>query len=562
MIIMLNILISIGGLRYYCDMTLELALAEIILLQRELEPLRSTVVTQAAQIQHMTLLIQKLTFELAVLKNLKFGQKSEASAALQGELFDKQSLELAQPGANPALNEAPKTPILKKIVNVAKRAPRVTLPSDLPVVETVLDLPDAQKIASDGTPLKCIGKDISDKLAVEPARFYILRTILPKYAHPRLEELGVQRADLPPQLIEGSLADISVYADVLVKKYDDHLPLHRIAEIYLRDGHVDLAKQTLCDWTMRTTERLAPLYRGIKLALLRDSVLHVDETGLPMLPPRLPKGQKHLQLRKTISARAWVYVGTASKLIFYDFTVNKAGEHVRDILQDWNPPDGIRYLHADAANNYDALYKQYDILEVGCWAHGRRKFFDIAKQNPQAQTAHLAVGKINALFEIERISTEKGESPEQRHARRQADAKPLVEALKPWLEKERLEILPKTPTAKAIHYLLNHWTAFARYLDDGRTRIDNNAAERALRVIALGRKNWMFAGSPRGGQAAVIAYTLIESAKAQGHNPRVYLQDVLTQLAALPPVPSQAQIQHLLPQHWTAPSTLPKSSSA
>ena len=555
---LIMILISIGCLRYLGNMTLELALAEILLLQRELELARSIGAAQASQIQHMNFMLQKLTFELAVLRKLKFGQKSEATAALQGELFAAPSLELAldaKTTVNPPVS-------LKKTSASPRSAPRITLPSDLPVVETVLDLPDAQKIASDGTPLKYIGKDISDKLAVEPARFYILRTILLKYAHPRLEELGVQRADLPPQLIEGSLADISVYADVLVKKYDDHLPLHRIAEIYWRDGHVDLAKQTLCDWAMRTSERLAPLYRGIKLALLRDSVLHVDETGLPMLPPRLPKDQKHLQQRKTISARAWVYVGTTSKLLYYDFTVNKAGQHVRDMLQDWNPPDGKRYLQADAANNYDALYRQYDVQEVGCWAHARRKFFDIAKQNPQAQTAHLAVGKINALFEIERISTEQGDTPQQRHARRQSEAKPLIEALKPWLESQLRELLPKTPTAKAINYLLNHWPAFTRYLDDGRTRIDNNAAERALRVVAVGRKNWMFAGSPRGGEAAVIAYTLIESAKACGHNPRIYLADVLTQLAALPPAPSQAQIQHLLPQHWIAPSTSPAPSSA
>jgi len=179
-------------------------------------------------------------------------------------------------------------------------------------------------------------------------------------------------------------------------------------------------------------------------------------------------------------------------------------------------------------------------------SHARRKFFDLAKQSAAAKTAYVAVEKINAIFTIERESSEAMETPEQRHERRQRDARPKLDELKRWLDNELREILPKTPTSGAIRYCLNHWAALTRYLDDGRTKIDNNAAERALRVVAVGRKNWMFAGSESGGAAAACVYTLIESAKACGLNPREYLEDVLRRL----PTTLQRDIDTLLPQNW------------
>ena len=250
--------------------------------------------------------------------------------------------------------------------------------------------------------------------------------------------------------------------------------------------------------------------------------------------------------KKPGKRQAWAYVAGSGKLLYYQFTTDKKGEHVRATLKDWNPVDGKRYLQADAASNYDALYRQGNILELACWAHARRKFFDIAKQSAAAKTAHAAVEKINAIFTIERESSEAMETPEQRHERRQRDARPKLDELKLWLDNELREILPKTPTAGAIGYCLKHWAALTRYLEDGRTQIDNNAAERALRVVAVGRKNWMFAGSESGGAAAACMYTLIESAKACGLNPREYLEDVLRRL----PSTLQRNINTLLPQNW------------
>jgi len=503
-------------------------------LERALEEnkkLRILDAEKTARIAHLELLVEKLTFQLAAIKRVVFGQKSEASSVLQPDLFGDLTLGLESQGSPDAtVQPAP----LKKVSSQAKAPPRITLPSDLPVEVVELDLADSDKFAADGTALKCIGVEISDKLAMTPSRFFIRRTKRFKYAHPGKEELGVKTAPLH-QIIDRGIADASVYADILVKKFDDHLPLNRISEIYLRDGKVSLSKQTLSDWVLSCASWLTPLCDALKKALLQESVIHVDETVLPLLHPL-----------KTINARAWAYVGGSGKLLYYQFTTDKKGAHVRETLKDWNPVDGKRYLQADAASNYDALYRQGKILELACWAHARRKFFDIAKQSTAVKTAHIAVEKINALFTIERESSEAMDSPEQRHERRQHEARPKLDELKLWLDNELRELLPKTPTAGAIGYCLNHWAALTRYLEDGRAKIDNNAAERALRVVAVGRKNWMFAGSENGGNAAACMYTLIESAKACGLNPREYLEDVLRRL----PSTLQRDIDTLLPQNW------------
>ena len=486
------------------------------------------IATQAARIAHLELLLEKLTFQFAAFKRMQYGQKSEASNALQAEMFGAQSIEVEAPA------DAVVKPVLTKSSTQPKAAQRITIPKDLPVEEIIVDIAESAKIDAEGTPLKFIGYDVSDKLAINPARFFVRRTLRKKYAHPMLEEFGVVSTPIL-QIIDGGIADESVLADVVVKKFDDHLPLNRISEIYLRDGKVNLAKQTLSDWVLACSSWLAPLAEALKMSILSESVIHVDETVLPLL-----------HAVKTINARAWVYVGAASKLVFYEFTTNKKGEHVRATLKHWNPPDGKCYLQADAASNYDALYREQPVLELACWAHARRKFFDVAKQSPAAKTAHAAVATINLLFDIERESSEANETSEQRKVRREKDAAPILKELKSWLENELRELLPKSPTALAIGYSLRHWIALTRYLEDGRTKIDNNAAERALRVVAVGRKNWLFAGSESGGVAAAVMYTMIESAKACGLNPRLYLEDVLRRL----PSTLNSQIATLLPQNW------------
>lgn len=510
-------------------------------LLREAEGHRREACGLRSEITRLAALVEKLTFELAVLKRLHFGQKSEGLSERMGDLFGV-SMAVEPTSAAPA---APVT-VARKASREPKAAPRVALPADLPVEETVLDVPEDQKLAADGTPLKRIGEEVSDRLAREPGRFFIRRTVRPKYADPKLPEQGVRIAALPARIIDGGLADESLYADILVGKYDDHLALHRIGEIYWRDGRIHIAKQTMSDWVLACARWLKPLHEAVLQALLQDRVLHVDETVLPLQAPG-----------KCIKARAWAYVGTEIKLIYYDFTVNKSGQHVRDRLAGFGGAERSVYLQADAASNYDALFQNNPhIREVGCWAHARRKFFEVAKHG-HTPTANGALERINVLFDIERLASEAGLDHEARRRWRAEHAKPKLDELDQFLKAEQQQLLPNTPTMAAIGYVQNHWTALTRYLDDGQCVIDNNAAERALRVVALGRKNWLFAGSENGGEAAAICFTLIESAKAQGHNPRHYLEDVLRRL----PTTLNKNLHTLLPHHWTPPAKAKDTSA-
>ena len=508
---------------------LPLSIAEFDLLRDENTRLVEQISDQQRDIAQLRVLVEKLTFQLAMLKRMQFGQKSELSAHM-GDLFGTPT-ELEQPAAA--------DPPLRKTSRQPQAAPRVTLPPNLPVAVVEIDLPAEQKVDAQGQPLRRIGEETSDRLALVPGRFFIKRTVRPKYADPALPENGVRCAPLPARVIDGGLLDESVLADIAIRKFDDHLPLHRIGEIYYRDGGVDLAKQTLSDAVLACADWLVPLHAAVLAALKADRVVHVDETVLPLQAPG-----------KTIKARAWAYVGTGVPLIYYDFTLDKRGQHVRERLADWGSPDNPVYLQADAANNYDGLYGQCPhIREVGCWAHARRKFFEAAKHG-KAPTAHGALERINALFEIERQASEARLDHDQRRRWRIEHAKPKLDELDRFLKAEQQQLLPGTPTMAAIGYVQNHWQALTRYLDDGQCVIDNNAAERALRVVAVGRKNWLFAGSEAGGHAAGVFYTLIESAKANGHNPRVYLEDILRRL----PATRNKDLDTLLPHRWTPPT--------
>lgn len=486
----------------------------------------------SAEVKRLSALVEKLTFQLAMLKRMQFGQKSEALSVLMGDLFGTPT-ELEQP--TPPLKAPP-----RKASREPQAAPRATLPPGLPVEVVEIDLPEADKRRADGTALRRIGEETSDRLALVPGRFFIRRTVRPKYADPALPENGVRCAPLPARVIDGGLLDESVLADIAIRKFDDHLPLHRISEIYYRDGGVDLARQTLSDAMLACANWLAPLHAAVLAALTTDRVLHVDETVLPLQAPG-----------KTIKARAWVYVGTAVKLIYYDFTLDKAGHHVRERLVGWGSPESPVYLQADAANNYDGLYAQSPhIREVGCWAHARRKFFEVAKAAGPTPTASGALERINALFDLERQASEAGLDHDQRQRWRAEHARPQLDELAAFLQTEQQQLLPNTPTMAAIGYVQNHWQALTRYLEHGQCVIDNNAAERALRVVAIGRKNWLFAGSEASGRAAGVFYTLIESAKANGHNPRLYLEDVLRRL----PTTLDKHLDTLLPHRWASPA--------
>ena len=494
------------------SMTLEAALAENTALRE--------------QIKLQSALIEKLTLELAILKKRLFGRQSEASEHLdlQGSLFDLTTLPVEEPSTPPSESKTPGKP-------PRKASQRMQIPENLPVeVETIT--PPAAEIEG----LVKIGVETSDRLAYTPGRFYVRRIEVEKYAHPKVPEMGVVSAKLPPRLITGGIYDESFIAQLMVAKYDDHLPLNRQREIYQRQG-VTLPISTMCEAVLTGGTALKPLWVHLQQHLLKRGELHVDETTMPCLAKE--------QTRKM---RMWTYLSSAGEeppIILYHFTPTKAGEHVRQFLKGWSG-----YLHADAASNYDELYRQNPhIREVACWAHARRKFYEIAEHAPTRVLAHEAVEQINALFAIERKAREDKLTPEEIRKRREQLAKPIVDEIKAWLEKHRPKLAPAAPTARAMNYLINHWDAFARYLDDGRLKLDNNAAERALRLAAIGRKNYLFVGNERSGEVTATLLSLIETAKANGLEPLGYLTRAMRELPLIDPESSDANARYeaLLP---------------
>lgn len=475
-----------------------------------------------AQLDQLRARLDKLQQQLLSLVRQRFGSTSENIKQLT--LFGSEDVEVIE-------QTAPDAPVTPKPRPKPERQ-RLVLPKGLPEERIEIDLPEDQKVAADGTPLERIGEEVTVKLGYRPAQYIKIVYVRPKYADPRQPENGVKCAALPPQLLDGSLLEASLASWLVVSKYADHLPLYRLAEIGKRSGIV-FPRSTLSDWVLATCDWLAPLFDRLRELLLKQGVIHVDETVLPLW-----------SVGRTIKARAWAYVGRDPKIVLYDFSVDKRGEHVRTFLRDWNGG----WLQADAASNFDALFLQRpQIREVGCWAHARRKFFDIAvaaDKNGTRVLAHEAIEMIGELFAIERDAKEL--NAEQRQAMRQERAGPKLAELKAWCEQQRDVVLPKSPTGGAIQYLLKRWDVFTRYLDDGRIAIDNNAAERALREIAVGRKNWLFAGSEQGGRACTIATSLIETAKAHGHDPQAYLTDILTRL----PTTLNKDIDTLLPMNW------------
>jgi transposase len=415
----------------------------------------------------------------------------------------------------------PRTP--KTSADEAKQQPkRELLPAGLPREEQVLDLPDDVKAG-----LVQIGTDVSERLAYRPGQFYVLRSLRPRYAAPQNPDAGVQQMPVPASVIPGGILDVSVLAEAAVSKFADHMPLCRFIDRCTRLG-VELSLSTLSVNLLTIAEVWLKSVQDALWILLRQRIsLHVDETVLPTLPePRSGAGQ-------TKKTRLWTYLNdTGPPIILYHYTQTKEGQHVRDMLSDWKAPNDIacaRYLHADAANNYEALYcQQPHILPVNCWAHARRKFYAIAQGSSSRIFAHDAVEQIDILFAHERAW--KTLSTEERFAKRQTEAKRQLEIIHTMLTEKLIGLSTSSATAKAINYLLKRWDNFTRYTEHGDLVLSNNAAERALRKAALGRKNFLFVGNERGGEAAAIYYGLIETAKANDIEPSQWLLNVLREL--------------------------------
>ena len=455
--------------------------------------------------------IADLQLQIAVLRRARFGRRSEK---LDQQLSQLELMleELQSTHADVVADKPPKP--------AAKRPVRKPLPDHLPRETQTLD-PETDACPACGGRLKPLGEDVSEILEYVPASFKVIRIVRPKCACASCD--AIVQAEAPTRPVARGLAGPGLLAHVLVGKYADHLPLYRQSEIYAREG-IELPRSTLAEWVGGTHQLLRPLVAALRRYVLDTDKLHGDDTPIPVLAPG--RG-------KTATGRLWTYVrddrpagSTEAPAVWFAYSPNRKSEHPARDLQSF---EGI--LQADAYAGFGKLYDSGRVVPAACWAHARRKFYEIAEAH-DSPLAQEALQRISALYAIE--AEIRGQLPNERQAVRQARAGPLLEDLQHWLQNTLHQVSRKSALAKAIGYTLKLWPALIRYRDDGRIEIDNNAAERALRAVALGRKNYLFAGSDAGGERAAAIYSLIGTAKLNGLDPETYLREVLTRIADHP----------------------------
>lgn len=508
--------------------------------QLDIEALKALVVEQHGQRQQASLAhlealsaqgheIERLRLIIEKLKRMMFGAKSEkVSVQIEQLELHLEELETAQAAAEASVD------VPEAETKTKSKPSRKPLPAHLPR-EVVAHLPEQDSCPGCGGQLRCFGEDVAEILEYIPANFKVIRHVRPKFACTGCER--VVEAPAPPRVIERGLAGPGLLAHVLVSKYADHCPLYRQSEIYAREG-VDLDRSTLAGWVGASSELLAPLVEALRKHVLAARKIHADDTPVPVLAPGNGK---------TKTGRLWTYVRderpageNTAPAVWFAYSPDRKGEHPRLHLKRFKGA-----LQADAYAGFHPLYDSGAIYEVACWAHARRKFHDIHAVHASPITSE-AIARIGALYGIE--EDVRGKPAELRCSTRQARAKPLLDELRSWLEKSLSSLSKKSETAAAIRYALSHWRALTRYVDDGLLEIDNSAAERALRAVALGRKNFLFCGSNSGGQRAAAIYSLVGSAKLNGLDPERYLRQVLNRIAEHP----VNRIDELLPWNLAA----------
>jgi transposase len=463
-----------------------------------------------------------LRHQLDVLCQRLFGKKSERVDPRQLQLALEQLANEPGPLTDPIEMDSGDTPVREH----QRRRPtgRRPLPAHLPRRRVEMDVAEADKRCACGHTKARIGESVAEKLEYEPASFVVIETVRAKYACPHCHE-GVVEVPAAPQAVEKALAGEGLLAHVVVSKYVDHLPLHRLAGIFAREG-VTLSRSTLCDWVAAVATALAPIGEQLRREITATSYVQTDDTPITVLAEH----------GGSYKGRLWTYLDPLGRQVVFDATRTHERDGPETFLADFRGA-----LQADAYAGYDGLYRTGRVREIGCWAHARRRFIEALMTDPQAT---LMVARIQQLYQVEHAAADL--DWEARRVLRQEQSLPLLAQIKTVRQDLMRTVLPKSPLGDAVRYLTNQWTALQRFLDDGRLAIDNNRAENQLRVVAVGRKNWLFAGSFEGARRAALLYSLVQSCKLVDVPPFAYLRDVLLRVAIHP----QRHIAQLTPKGW------------
>lgn len=488
----------------------------------DLATARALITTLQEQLATSQREVASLRHQLDVLCQRLFGKKSERVDPRQLQLALEQLANEPGPVTEPIEMDSGETPVRG---HTRRRSTgRRPLPAHLPRRRVELDVADADRICGCGHQKTRIGESVAEKLDYQPASFVVIQTVRAKYACAHCHD-GVIEALAAPQAVEKSLAAEGLLAHVVVSKYVDHLPLHRLERIFARDG-IDIARTTLCDWVADVATALTPIDAQMRREITAASYLQTDDTPITVLDER----------RGSYKGRLWTYLDPLGRQVVFDATRTHERDGPAAFLANFRGA-----LQADAYSGYDWLYRSGHVVEIGCMAHARRRFVEAFATDPSAARM---IALIQQLYDIERAAADL--TSDARQSLRRERSSPLLRQME--AERERLAhtVLPKSPVGDAVRYLTNQWTALQRFVDDGRVAIDNNRAENQLRVVAVGRKNWLFAGSFEGARRAALLYSIVQSCKLVDVPPFAYLKDVLIRLATHP----HRLIHELTPKGW------------
>ena len=484
------------------------------------------VVVQEEQLADRENRIKELQEQLAFLKHKLFGRKGEKINPAQLSLFNELTAQVEQ-----LQNETQQEEIT---YTRRKGHGRKPLPDDLPT-EDVVYPPESTDCPCCGKEMHKIGEEVTKELEYNPGSLFLRRHIRPKYACRKCEE-GVHIASMPPRPIDKGIAGPGLLAHVLTSKYADHIPLNRLQGM-LRRHSVEVSMATMCDWVGRMADLLMPIYEGLKKQLLAGSLIQTDETTVPYL---LKSDRK-----QAATGYLWTYLCESQRLVLYDFTTTRSATGPSRFL-----PGFSGTLLTDGYSGYEEIVKSEGLIRAGCWAHARRKYYE-ARLDDRGRCGQM-LKLIQDLFKVERKATEaiekstdpgvdqgaSGTTAPVKHfgadehlALRKAESKPLIDKIRTCAEAWSLEVLPKSSVGKAVSYMLNQWKPLNAFLEDSSLPLDNNASERAMRHVVIGRKNWMFAGSESGGHRAAIIYSVVATCKQNELDPFAYLRYAIERLA-------------------------------